>query len=104
MRGVEGTILPVLGKLRAVRKALEEGRISLDNPSSLAWLSTQLRDVAYHIHMKVLECGDEAKAVQVFEELFIPFDRIAELFRSLQKIQTAHKHLRNRRARKRIIK
>jgi len=104
MRGVKDAIPPVLGKLRAVRKALEEGRISLDNPSSLAWLSTQLRDVAYHIHMRALECGDEAKAVQVFEELFIPFDRIAELFRSLQKIQAAHKHLRNRQARKRIIK
>ena len=44
-------------------------------------------DLAYSIHLKYLERGDEVTAVRIFEELVLPFERLRDVFKTLEKIK-----------------
>ena len=44
-----------------------------------------LRELSYALHMEFLRRGDEVKAIQIFEEFYLPFDRMAATFKALGK-------------------
>ena len=69
--------------LQRLRKNLEDGVLDLRDPLALAWLCKQLAEVVYDIHEELLKQGDEVRAIQVFENLYLPFDRIAKIFEKM---------------------
>jgi len=77
---MKGVTQSTLDRLRLIRENLESGSLNLQKPSNLAWLCEQLREVVYDLHEELLKHGDEVKAIKVFEELYLPFDRMAKFF------------------------
>ena len=82
MSGISRSTLFILER---VRRKLEEG-LDLNDPLALAWLCEQLREVAYHVHEEFLKRGDEVKAIQVFENFYLPLDRMAKIFEGLSRV------------------
>ena len=70
----------ILKNVKFMRENLEQGSLSLIS------LCEQLRELIYEIHEEFLRQGDEIKAIKIFEELYIPFDKLVEIFRSLSPI------------------
>ena len=75
MKGVKPSTLYTL---RLIRQNLEDGTLTLDEPAGLAWLCEQLSEVVYDIHEELLLHGDEVRAIRVFEDLYMPFSKMAE--------------------------
>jgi len=51
----------------------------------LARLCEVLSDLAYHIHLEYLKIGDEVMAIEVFENLVLRFERLAKLYKTLER-------------------
>ena len=50
----------------------------------MARLCEVLSDLAYYVHLKYLKRGDEVKAIEIFENLVLPFERLADIFKALE--------------------
>jgi len=53
----------------------------------MARLCEVLSDLAYCVHLKYLKRGDEVKAIEIFENLVLPFERLAKLYKTLERIK-----------------
>jgi len=82
---LKGISRSTLYTLELVRRNLEEKTLDFHDPIALTWLCEQLRDVVYDVHEELLKQRDEVKAIQVFENLYLPFDRMAKFFEKMAK-------------------
>jgi len=80
---MKGITKSTLDRLELIMENLKMGRLNLKRLSHLAWFCEQMREVVYDIYEELLKQGDEVKAIKVFEELYLPFERMAELFESI---------------------
>jgi len=80
MKGISRSTLYTLDLLK---RNLEEGALDLNDPLALAWICKQLSELIYDIHEELLKRGDEVNAIKIFEELFLPFDRMAKFYEKL---------------------
>jgi len=77
---MKGITPSTLDRIRLIRENLESGNLDLQRPSHLSWLCEQLREVSYDLHEELLMRGDEVRAIKVFEEFYLQFDRMAKFF------------------------
>jgi len=69
-------------RLERIRRNLEEG-LRADDPMVMEWLCRELKEIVYDVHEELLKRGDEARAIRIFEELYLPFERMERLFGTL---------------------
>ena len=81
----------ILYTLKRLRVNLEEPTIDKNDPTFLEYMSKELAQVGYELHMYFLDQGDEWMAIRVFDEVVRPFEVLKGRFSMLAGKETVEK-------------